>query len=282
MPHLEPREISRSSTRRVEGVDIGMVAARNYVKDPRRCILANPLIRKLEAFAPLPEADKLLIEEVMREPRIVDAHTDLVREGDGPGNVRLVVEGFACRYKLLADGKRHIMAYLIPGDFCDLHVFILKKMDHAIGTLTPCKVVDIPRQRILALIERPAIAQAFWWAALVDEATLREWLVNIGARSAEERVAHLLCELLLRLREIGLANGDAYEMPITQAELAETMGLSSVHVSRVIRTLREAELITLRGRKLVILDLEKLIRFSGFTSNYLHLDHERGPGASSH
>ena len=244
--------------------------------------MTNPLIRKLEAFAPLPEADKLLIEEVMRAPRTVEAHHDLVSEGDAPGNVRLVVEGCACRYKLLPDGKRHIMAYLLPGDFCDLHVFILKRMDHAIGTLTPCKVVDIPRRRIMALMESPTIAQAFWWAALVDEATLREWLVNIGARQAEERVAHLLCELLLRLRAIGMANGDAYEMPITQVELAETMGLTSVHVNRVIRNLREAGLITLKGRKLVILDSASLMAFSGFRSNYLHLDYKQPEGPSRH
>jgi CRP-like cAMP-binding protein len=185
--------------------------------------------------------------------------------------VRLILEGFACRYKLLADGRRQIMAYLVPGDFCDLHVFILKAMDHTIATLSPCRVVDIPRERILELTERSALARALWWATLVDEATLREWLVNIGARSAEERIAHLLCELLLRLRVVGLADGAEYELPITQAELADTMGLSSVHVNRVLQRLRGDGLITLKSKHLVILDVERLNAFGGFTPNYLYL-----------
>jgi CRP-like cAMP-binding protein len=165
------------------------------------------------------------------------------------------------------------MAYLLPGDFCDLYVFILKAMDHGIATLSRCKVVAIPRHRTLELTERPAIARAFWWAALVDEATLREWLVNIGRRSAEHRVAHLLCELLLRLRVVGLANGDRFELPLTQGALADTMGLSEVHMNRVLQSLRSAGLITLGNRTLVILDVERLMALSDFNPNYLHLGH---------
>jgi CRP-like cAMP-binding protein len=199
-----------------------------------------------------------------------------VREGDAPSRVNLILQGFACRYKLLPNGSRHIMAYLVPGDFCDLHVFILKAMDHAIGTLSRCKVVKIPRTRILDMTERPAIARALWWAALVDEATLREWLVNIGSRPADERVAHLLCEMLLRLRAVGLANEDAYELPITQLELAETMGMTGVHMNRVIQRLRAEKMITLKGKHLVLLDAEALKRFSGFNPNYLHLTELNG------
>jgi CRP-like cAMP-binding protein len=109
----------------------------------------NILTRKLEAFAPLSEADKRLIEKVIVRSRGVAAKTDLIREGDAPDDVHLILSGFACRYKITSDGKRHIMAYLVPGDFCDLHTFILKAMDHAIATLSPCTVVDIPRQQVL-------------------------------------------------------------------------------------------------------------------------------------
>ena len=233
--------------------------------------MANLLTRKLEAFAPLSEADRHLLDAVIREARDVGSREDLIREGDAPGDVRLILAGFACRYKRLAGGRRQIMAYLVPGDFCDLHVFILREMDHTIATLSPCRVVDIPRERILEMTERPALGRALWWATLVDEATLREWLVNIGARPAEQRVAHLLCELLLRLRTVGLANGDSYELPITQAELADTVGLTNVHVNRVLQRLRGDGLITLRGKRLVIPDVERLNAFSGFTPNYLHL-----------
>jgi CRP-like cAMP-binding protein len=183
---------------------------------------------------------------------------------------------FACRYKFTSDGRRQIMAYLVPGDFCDLHVFILKHMDHSIATLSPCTVVDIPRAHVLELTERPAIARALWWATLVDEATLREWLVNIGQREAAQRIAHLLCELLLRLRAVGLANGDSYELPITQAELGDTTGVSTVHVNRSLQALREAGLITLKAKYLVILDAKRLEKFSGFRANYLHLNGEAG------
>jgi CRP-like cAMP-binding protein len=236
----------------------------------------NRLTRKLEAFGPLPDADKRLLDEVIRPAHEVGPRVDLIREGDAPSHVNLILEGFACRYKMLPDGTRQIVAYLVPGDFCDLHVFILKAMDHSIATLSRCTVVKIPRPRILELLERPAIARAFWWAALVDEATLREWLINIGARPAEQRVAHLLCELLLRLETVGLAAGDTYELPITQAELADTVSLTSVYVNRVLQRLRGEELIALKGKNLVIPDVARLKAFSGFNPNYLHLSDRHG------
>jgi CRP-like cAMP-binding protein len=238
--------------------------------------MVNRLTRKLEAFGPLPNADKRLLDEVIRSKQEIAPRTDLIREGDAPSNVNLILEGFACRYKMLPDGTRQIIAYLVPGDFCDLHVFILKTMDHTIATLSRCTAVKIPRPRILELLERPAIARAFWWAALVDEATLREWLVNIGARPAEQRVGHLLCELLLRLETVGLTNGNTYELPITQAELADTVSLTSVHVNRVLQRLRADGLITLKGKHLVILDVERLKTVSGFNPNYLHLADRSG------
>jgi CRP-like cAMP-binding protein len=235
-------------------------------------LVTHPLTRKLENFAPLSSEDRRFLAELARPGRHVDARIDIIREGDRPDDVRLVLEGFACRYKIFPDGKRHIMAYLVPGDLCDMHIFILKAMDHSIGTLSACRVVDIPRPRILEMLERPAIAQALWWAALVDEATLREWLVNIGRRSAEQRVGHLLCELLMRLQTVGLASSNSYELPITQTDVAETVGLSVVHVNRVIQRLRASGLITLRSKRLVIADVEGLKTFSEFNPNYLHLD----------
>jgi CRP-like cAMP-binding protein len=238
--------------------------------------MMNLLTRKLEAFGSLPDADKRLLDDVIQPAQPVGARMDLIREGDAPSQVNLILEGFACRYKTIPDGTRQIMAYLVPGDFCDLHVFILKAMDHTIATLSPCTVVKIPRAQILELMERPALARAFWWAALVDEATLREWLVNIGARPAEHRVAHLLCELLLRLETVGLTNGDTYELPITQTELADTVSLTNVHVNRVLQRLRWDGLITLKSKHLVILDVARLKAFSGFNPNYLHLSDRNG------
>lgn len=153
--------------------------------------MENILTRKLEIFGPLPDNDRRILDDtIMRSKKIANRH-DIIREGDIPEDVHLVLEGFACRYKILSDGRRSIFAYLIPGDFCDLNIFILKSMDHGIATLSASTIVDIPRNRILELCERPAIVRALWWATLVDEATLREWLVNVGKRDAETGIAHL-------------------------------------------------------------------------------------------
>ena len=233
--------------------------------------MTDPLTRKLENFVPLSGEDRRVLADAVRDSRGVGARTDIIREGERPDNVHLVLEGFACRYKFVPDGRRDIMAYMVPGDLCDVHVFILKKMDHSIGTLSACRVVDIPRDRILEMLERPAIARALWWSTLVDEATLREWLVNVGRRPAEQRVAHLLCELLMRLQTVGLANGDSYELPITQSDLADTVGLTLVHVNRVLQRLRATGLISLRKKHLVINDARALKEFSKFNPNYLHL-----------
>ena len=185
-----------------------------------------------------------------------------------------MLEGFTCRYKLLANGKRQIVAYLIPGDFCDLHVFILKAMDHSIGTLSPCRVVDIPRHRILELIEQPGIARAMWYTTLVDEAKLREWLLNVGQRDAVPRIGHLLCELLARLQVVGLVTDNSYELPITQAEIGDTTGLSFVHVNRSLQQLRDRGFIQYKSKQIVIKDLTGLTEFTGFNPNYLHLQKE--------
>ncbi|BAT61870.1 transcriptional activatory protein AadR [Variibacter gotjawalensis] len=240
--------------------------------------MPSRLIRKLEAFVPLTEAEKTLVSDVERNVRTVAPKTDLITEGDSPENVLLIVEGFACRYKITSEGQRQIMAYLVPGDFCDLHIFILKEMDHSISTLSACKVVEIPRKRVLEMLKTPALATALWSATLVDEATLREWLVNIGTREAPQRIGHLLCELLLRLHVVGLVSEGRFELPITQAEIADTMGLSAIHANRSIQVLREADLITLARGHVVILDFKRLAAFSGFNPNYLHLRNQAEAG----
>ena len=234
--------------------------------------MRNVLIRKLELFGALPDEDLRLLDQTVARPRKIGDHQDVIREGDAPEDVHLVLEGFACRYKILPDGRRSIFAYLVPGDFCDLNIFILKAMDHGIATLSPCTIVDIPRQRILELLERPALARALWWATLVDEATLREWLVNMGRRSAENSIAHLFCEIHLRLKTIGLANGGEFSFPVTQLELSDTLGLSAVHMNRSLQNLQNIGLLTVRRSRVRISDIERLHDICGFNPNYLHLD----------
>jgi len=232
----------------------------------------NPLVRKLERFTALSATDRAVLESISAETRYVAPHTDLVREGDEPGGVFLVMEGVACRHKHRASGHHQIMAYLLPGDLCDLDVALLKAMDHTITTLSACRVARIAPQTLSGLLEHhPAIARGLRMSTLVDEATLREWLMNVGSRSAQERIAHLFCELLLRWQAIGLASENSYALPFTQADLADTTGLSTVHVNRTLQALRRQGLIDLKGGQLTILNLPKLKALGEFRANYLHL-----------
>jgi CRP-like cAMP-binding protein len=244
--------------------------------------MLSPLIQKLQHGADLTDEDRQVLENAASDTQIVGPREDLINEGDQPDHVHLILEGFACRYKLLPNGERQIMAYLVPGDICDLHVSILGEMDHAISTLSRCKVVLIPRGIIEDLTENHGrINRALWWATLVDEATLREWLVNMGRRPADKQLAHLLCELLVRLQAVGLATENSYEFPVTQAELAETLGITTVHVNRMLQQLRKDGLLTLQGNRLIIMDVDGLKKFADFDQNYLHLTRRRRDGAES-
>jgi CRP-like cAMP-binding protein len=238
--------------------------------------MPNPLIRKLNLFAPLSGPDTKLLERICSNPRSVKARQDLIREGEAPDMVHLILEGFACRYKVIPDGTRSIMAYLLPGDMADWHVFILREMDHSVATLSPCRVVDIPRAAVVEITDKhPAITRALWWIALVDEAVLREWIVNVSRRSAVEAVAHLFCELLARLEAVGLRVGNGFEFPVTQSQLADSVGLSAVHANRVVQELRARELIALNTHGLQMLDIEALKQLAGFRPNYLHLSGDK-------
>lgn len=234
--------------------------------------MPNAFIRKLGSFEPLRSDDREWLASVSAHTRLVGADQDLIREGDNPENVLVIVDGFAMRYKMTSDGRRQIFAYLIPGDFCDLHVALLRKMDHTIATLSPCRVVQLSPGTILELTERrPSLARALWMCSLVDGATLREWLVNLGQRSAPHRIAHLFSELHERMKAVGLTNDGTFELPLTQAELSDTMGLSVVHVNRSLKELREAGLVSLKDERIVISDVQRLKDYSDFDPSYLHL-----------
>ena len=236
------------------------------------------LIAKLEQFTLLASEDKQALEKAASlKVRQLKPREDIIREGDKPRQVNLIMEGWACRYKTLEDGRRQITAFLLPGDMCDLRMFILKEMDHSVGALTPLRVAEIPSDTILDLTDNhPRIGRALWWNSLVEEAIQREWTTNIGQRQATERMSHLFCELLLRLRGVGLTNGNknghSFELPATQEQLGDATGISTVHVNRTLQEMREQGLIILRGKTLTIPDLEALQAAALFNPNYLHLD----------
>jgi CRP-like cAMP-binding protein len=234
------------------------------------------LIRRLENFAVLSEGDKHALREVAGSARTLRAHETLMCETDMPPSVSVIVSGFACRYKTLADGRRQIVAYLLPGDICDIRVILLRQMDHAIATLSPTTVVHMPVGAMLALMDRsPRVNRALWWSTLVDEAISREWLVNVGQRTALERMAHLFCEMHARFHAIGLTDGTRLELPVTQSELADTLALSTVHINRTLQELRRQGLVSMNGKMLEIHDLAALQAVAVFDGAYLHLDVQR-------
>jgi CRP-like cAMP-binding protein len=234
--------------------------------------MLQPLIRKLEHGADLSDADRQALSGMICQVRSTKAREDLIKEGDKPDHVHLILSGYACRYKVLKNGERQIMAWLVPGDLCDLHVTILGEMDHSLGTLSPCQIAYIPQKAIENFTSKhPAITRALWWATLVDEGILREWLVGMGRRPADQQMAHLFCELMVRLQTVGLVSENSFEFPLTQEELGDTLGLSTVHVNRMLQELREAGFLSLIGKRLTIHEVEGLKAFAEFNPNYLHL-----------
>ena len=232
----------------------------------------NSLARRLSQFVDLDAGDRAALDQICENVRRVPRHADVISEGDTPDHTHLVLEGWAARYKIVPSGARQITAFLIPGDFCDRHVGVLAEMDHSIGAITPLKVADMPHDRIEAIGRaHPRLARAFWWSTLVDEAILRSWIVSLGRRSARERIAHLMCELHLRMANVGLVNQGQFRMPLTQEQLGDAMGLTSVHVNRMLRSLRSEGLITWISGDLVIQDIDRLRHVAGFDPNYLHL-----------
>ena len=236
----------------------------------------HPLLVKLEQHTKLPDADRDLLGRMLADIRTFDGRRDIIRVGEDPEFVHLMVEGWSCRYSIVDDGRRQITAFLVPGDFCDVHIVMLGQMDHSIGALGRARVAFISKDLMAAVAERPSLTRALGWASLVDEGVLRAWLVNIGRRNATQRVAHLVCELHARLLSVGMGSDDSFEMPLTQEDLGDALGLTPVHINRVLRLLRERGLMTFSNRTIVIQDVEALKREAGFDPRYLHLNCIRG------
>jgi CRP-like cAMP-binding protein len=233
---------------------------------------ASPFLQKLDAFHDLSSEDRNALSRLVTTTRDYPAHTDILREGEPVDGVLIVLRGFACRNQFRQNGARQITAYLVPGDHCHLEAGLINRMDHTVSTLSPCRVARVTSEALQAVArQHPAIRQALRMSILVNEATLREWIVNIGCRTAVERIAHLFCELRVRLSSVGLARGMTYDLPLTQSDIAVTVGLSNVHVNRSLQALRRQRLIALSGRRLTILDWPRLSELAEFNPSYLQL-----------
>ena len=238
--------------------------------------MPGSLIRKLEQLTPLSEAEKQALAALSVRIRQVGARQDIVSDRTLPTDTSLITDGFACRYKLLGNGRRQILAFLIPGDFCDLRAVLLRRMDHGVAALNRCQIAVIPHRKLFDIVEKhPRVALALWATTMLDAAIYRQWLTNVGRVSAYARVAHLLCELATRLQAVGLTQGNSYELPAIQNDIGDAAGLSTVHVNRTLRKLREDNLITLRSNVVAVLDWKRLAAAAEFDRSYLLSEYGR-------
>jgi CRP-like cAMP-binding protein len=233
------------------------------------------LIRRLQSLFTLTDGERQALEALPMQIVALRENQDIVRMGDRPSRSCLILSGFTCTYKLTGDGKRQIHNFNIPGDIPDLQSLHLEVLDNSLGTITPCSVGFITHEALDKLCERHyRIAKAFWRENLIEGAIFREWMTSIGQREAYPRIAHLLCEMLVRLRAVGLVNGYSCNWPITQAEIGDALGITTVHVNRVLQEMRANSLIELKGNRLNIPDWDRLKEAGDFEPAYLHLKHQ--------
>ncbi|HEV7233772.1 MAG TPA: Crp/Fnr family transcriptional regulator [Sphingorhabdus sp.] len=230
------------------------------------------LIAKLNAFMRTSSGSEEAINE-MASRRLVtlDRGQDIISEGEEPRTVHLLVSGWACRYKMMEDGRRQILAFFVPGDLADLHVYILKSLDHSIAAVTPVTYSKLAPKEFEEISDgHPRLLRALWWESLVTDSIQREWLVSAGQRDALESVAHLACELFLRLKTVGLVEGRKCAFPLTQLDIADALGMTQPHVSRTIAELNRSGVATLKRGTLEVHSQQKLQQLAAFNPNYLH------------
>lgn len=237
----------------------------------------NTLIRKLESTAVLADEERHALRSLPVTVRGIQPGQDILRERDHATHCAVMLDGWSCRYQLLDGGRRQILSFHLPGDMPDLLSLHLDVLDHSLAALTPCVVALIPHDSLRERIGRlPGLAAALWRESQVDAAIFRSWITAIGRRSAYGRVAHLFSELYLRQVTAGFAEGSQCPMPLRHTDLADASGLTTVHISRTLRTMRSENLITLKDRTLIVHDLDRLYAAAEFDPIYLHLRSLRG------
>ena len=233
------------------------------------------LARRLDIHHRLGASDRQAILDLPHKIRRLEAQAYTVREGDRPEQCALLLQGYSVRHKVTGEGSRQILAINIPGDAIDLQNLFLEESDHNVQMLTRGAVAEIPMRALQELaLTHGEIGRAILVMALAEASIFREWAVNIGRRDARSRISHLLCEFAYRLKAEGLSYNGVYELPMTQEQLADATGLTSVHVNRTLQELRRDGLIELERKQLHILDMPRIMDVAMFNPNYLHLDHE--------
>jgi CRP-like cAMP-binding protein len=230
-------------------------------------------LMKLRARDDINRDEETAIRSGVARVRRLSADETLVKAFKAVDVCSILVSGLAARVKDMRDGQRQISELHTPGDFADLHSFTLKYLEHDIVALTDCEFAIVPHTAMKAITERhPHLTRVYWFSTNLDGAVHREWVVSLGRRHAAARMAHLFCELHVRLGLVGLAPDNGYSLPLTQAELAQCLGLSDVHVNRTLMQLRGEGLVEFRGGRLDIKDLAALRELAEFDDSYLYLD----------
>jgi len=233
-------------------------------------VIESALVRKLNRFMRLDREELAALAAFEARPRVVPAHTELVHEREASHRAFLLQRGWACAYKLLPDGGRQVIDFRLPGDFIGLRSVLLRTSDHSFAAVTDIVVAEVSGKRMLDSFQAlPRLGAAILWAASRDEAMVVEHLVGIGRRSALVRTAHLLVELGLRLQLVGSGDADGFDCPLNQYLLADALGLTAIHVNRVLRQLRERRLLTFRDGRVVFHDLPRLRQLAEHHGGYL-------------
>ncbi|MCC1482705.1 Crp/Fnr family transcriptional regulator [Roseibaca sp. Y0-43] len=236
-------------------------------------LLQSPLTLKLSAFVALSETDLQTLQRYHRRRRVFQANHELIHEGQRNNTAFILAEGWACSFKLLPDGKRQIVDFQLPGDFLGLRSILFRTADHSTEAVTRIEASEVLATDIFdSFAEAPRLATAVLWAASRDEAMVVEHLVNLGRRSAEQRMAHFLLELAARLKLVGIGDKTGFDCPLTQYHLADVLGLSAVHVNRVLRQMREQGLVTFQKGRVTFDDFAGLVSLAGFDPDYLDQD----------
>jgi len=235
----------------------------------------------MEQFTAFSDMEKRRLDDLISGKR--DEHApkeDIIVDGAHSNHCHVILSGLACRYKMLPDGGRQIMAFLIPGDLCDAEIFILKVMDHGVAAITPTTTALVSAEQMKALLrETSSLGEALWWGTMTDLGVLRERIIDEGRRNAYVRIAHLFYEMLVRYRMVELTNGDSFEFPITQVDLADATGLTPVHANRTLQKLRADSLIEFSGGVVTVANPGRLKSAARFNGEYLHLDRVHEPAS---
>lgn len=231
---------------------------------------------KLRARDMVSPEEEQAIRDSIAEVRSFRADEIIVHAGRVMTYSVMLLDGILCRYKDLSDGQRQITELHVPGDFADLHSFTLKRLDHSVMTLTPCRAALVPHEKLEQITERfPHLTRLYWFTTNIDAAIHREWEVSLGRRTALSRIAALFCEIKVRLEIVGLTEGMSYDFNLTQTDLAECVGLTPIHVNRTLKELREQSVVQFKGGIVTILDWEGLTQIAEFDPAYLYLEHRR-------